>query len=111
MFNPFKNSSAAQAPWYLSYSQEGLRLSQKALPEGKRLGATLVDGYLTQLVDEGTAIRGGEFYDITWGRFYDTLADARFAGFLELLELPSISPFRPQLQSAHSLTDPGFSIA
>jgi superfamily II DNA or RNA helicase len=111
MFNPFKNSSGAQARWYLSHSQEGLRLSQNALPEGKPLGATLVDGYLTQLVDEGTAIRSGEFYDIVWGSFYETLADARFAGFLELLELPPISPFRPQLLSANSLTDRDFSIA
>jgi SNF2-related domain len=111
MFNPFKKSSSAEAPWYLSYSRAGLRLSQQALTEGRPLIATLVEGYLTQLVDDGAAIRSGEFYDITWDGLYEALSDARFAGLLELLELPPISPFRPQIQSANSLTDRNFSIA
>lgn len=112
MFKLFRKSSDARgSTWLRSWSPAGVLLSRDVGHGGARIENPLVDGYLTQLADDGHAVETPDGYILGWDALYSALEQPTYAALPELLSLPPTTNSRPVLQSSDSLTDPGFSIA
>jgi len=112
MFTIFKKAGASRGAvqWMGRWSQAGVVLSREG-DQGTRVTNPLLDGYLTQLTDDGLATEDADGYTIGWDALYAALALAEYAALPEVLSLPRLTETRPVLQSRNSLTDADFSVA
>lgn len=112
MFTIFKKAGAAEgtAQWMRRWSPSGVVLTRGSGP-GVHVTSLLLDGYLTQLEDDGLATKIANEYVIGWDGLYEALALPAYATLPEILSLPRMTETRPDLRSSNSLTDADFSIA
>jgi hypothetical protein len=105
-------SSSNETSWFRSYDEVGVRLSRTPIAsDSEALNASLLDGFITQLNDDGAAVETEGTYHVCWDALYEAVQQEAYAGLFELLALPQLTNCRPCLQSANSLTDDDFSIA
>lgn len=112
MFQLFKRvGGPSEATWFRAWTSSGVVLSRTAQPDGARLQSTEVDGFLTQLADDGLAVETDTGYVLGWDALYTGLGQQAYSGLREVLSLPPLTESAPALRSTGSLTDESFSIA
>jgi hypothetical protein len=112
MFKIFKKKPeiACNLPWVRSWTDESVLLRRVFLQEGTTLEGAFLDGFLTQLVDDGHATAGTDGYSISWDELYAAAANSAYPTLTELLALPPYTLRRQALRSSNSLIDKDFSI-
>jgi hypothetical protein len=80
------------------------------IPGATPLTSPMMPAMITQLHDEGYAVAEEESARLSWEALYNLLEDPVYARSLELLELPPVCDYAPELKSQNSLTDRDFSI-
>lgn len=112
MFQLFKRAGGpSENAWVRALTPSGMVLSRTAQPDGVRLQSTQVDGFLTQLADDGLAVETDTGFVLGWDAFYTALSQQAYSGLSEVLSLPPLTESAPALRSTGSLTDDDFSIA
>ncbi|WP_232313962.1 SNF2-related protein [Ralstonia sp. A12] len=112
VFKLFKNAKAQKNAWRRQWSPAGVVLtSDKAMPDVPAIEGSLLEGYLTQLVDDGLAVETEDGFLLGWDSMYAVLDMPAYVELSSLLQLPGFTNARPALRSSHSLTDRDFSIA
>lgn len=96
--------------WCRCWSPVGVVLSRAESHGDFRIDSPLLEGFLTQLVDDGLMLETGDGYLLGWDALYQAVGRPVYAALPELLMLPPSTAARPLLQSRHSLTDREFSI-
>lgn len=71
---------------------------------------TFLAAYLAQLVVEERATLTTNGVTILWGVVYELLESAEHAGAVQALELPSVRPLQPVLDSQNTLADSTFAV-
>lgn len=111
MFKIFKKAVTVDAAqWMRRWSQSGVVLAQ-GNGEGVKLASPLLNGYLTQLEDDGLACKVYQEYIIEWDCLYQALALPAYVALPEILSLPALTLANVELRSSNSLTDENFSIS
>ena len=111
MFKLFKKSGDSSGSiWARSWSPNGILLSREASHGGAHIESTLVDGFLTQLADDGHVMETTDGYILGWNELYSAMEQTAYSALPKLLSLPQLTNCRPKLRSSHSLTDKDFSI-
>lgn len=95
--------------WMRRWSPAGVVVSRGASHEANVTGP-LMDGYLTQLADDGLAVETADGYVIEWDGLFAALALPAYAALPEVLSLPRVTEARPDLHSINALTDADFSV-
>ncbi|KXU87123.1 hypothetical protein CR51_35910 [Caballeronia megalochromosomata] len=80
------------------------------LPGATPLSSPMMPAMITQLHDEGYAVGEEASAHLSWESLYNLLDDPAYASSLELLELPAVCDYVPELKSHNSLTDRDFYI-
>lgn len=113
MFKLFKQAGEAKSLlWQRRWSPEGILLTlSEAQLDGVALTHPLLQGFLSQLLDDGLATERDAGYLLDWDALYLALARPAYSSLQTVLGLPPYSDAKPHLSSTHSLTDTGFSIA
>lgn len=112
MFQLFKKSARSQADlWTRNFSPAGVVLSRGTEKRGEHLHGSVVEGYLTQLADDGLAVETSDGYLLGWDELFAALDQPTYLALSETLALPPFTKFQPVLRSAESLTDDTFSIS
>ncbi|WP_308142724.1 SNF2-related protein [Burkholderia pseudomallei] len=81
-----------------------------AIPGATPLTSPMMPAMITQLHDEGYAVAGEESARLSWESLYKLMEAPAYASSLELLELPPVCDYIPELKSQNSLTDRDFFI-
>ena len=110
LFNK-RSDADSKASWQRQWSSIGILLSRAQSQAGDRVAGPMLEGYLTQLADDGLASENNNGYLIDWDSLYAALRQPSYAALPELLALPRFTNTRPSICSNNSLTDSGFSIA
>ena len=111
MFKLFKRSGGdTNANWRRLWSQTGLVLSRGVGQGGVPLQNPMVDGFLTQLSDDGLAVETPDGYVIGWDALFDAMSQPGYASLTDALLVPRATDAKPSLRSSNSLTDDNFSI-
>jgi len=113
LFKIFKRADeTSSATWHVKESEEGI-LVTKTPPDGARPLelVPMLDGWLSQLEDEGFAspVEGG--YEVAWDVLYGLRRHRDHAEALDMLSLPEVVEAVPALSSRGSLEDEAFGIA
>ncbi len=110
MLNFFDRNPATPAPkWIRRFDVTGIHIT--AGGDGEALTHPLLEGFLTQLSDEGHLVGTAGGQVLPWNSAYEVLEQQEFFELAQVLALPDITGLRPSLRSARSLTDNDFSIA
>lgn len=108
----FKRTEDAPVPrWHAREAAEGLRITASPANARPLEPNALLDGWLSQLEDEGFALRVDDGFVIGWGAVYELLDHQEHHAALQMLALPDIVNATPTLSSRGSLEDENFSIA
>ena len=112
MFKLFKRKpeKTVSLPWTRSWSEAGVQVSREATSEGEVLSESLLDGFLTQLFDDGHATELPNGYLISWDEVFAAVDSPAYKSLPELLALPPQTARRQSLRSSNSLIDKDFSI-
>lgn len=112
MFKIFKKKPTAtlSLAWLRSWNEDCVLVSRGLRHEGSSLEEPLLDGFLTQLVDDGHATEVADGYSISWNEIYSAAASPAYQALPEMLELPTFTERRQALRSSKSLVDKDFSI-
>ncbi|SIT39489.1 SNF2-related protein [Paraburkholderia piptadeniae] len=97
--------------WRRYWLPAGLVLTRHPKPDGVPVEGSLVEGYLTQLADDGLAGQTGDGFLLDWDSLYAAIERSDYAPLRDILKLPSFTATRPVLRSSHSLADRDFAIA
>ncbi|MDO8450342.1 MAG: SNF2-related protein [Rhodoferax sp.] len=112
MFKLFKKSGEPSGNhWVRSWSASGVHLSRGESSCGLHIESPLVDGFMTQLADDGHAVETADGYIVDWDSLYSALEEPANGALAGLLSLPHLTQSRPALRSRNSLTDTDFSVA
>lgn len=113
MLKLFKKTKAPNSiSWQRQWSPVGVTLKAgTAASDGATIESPLLGGYLTQLVDDALAVELENGFLLGWDSMYAALEKPAYDALPDILQLPSFTDARPNLQSSHSLTDRDFSIA
>jgi hypothetical protein len=112
VFKLFKRGvETPPAIWHIREAADGVVVT--SAPGGARsLGSVpLLDGWLSQLEDEGFAIPVEDGFSLAWDALYDLRGDREHSDALEMLLLPETVDAVPALVSSGSLDDKTFGIA
>jgi hypothetical protein len=112
VFKHFMRSEEAPvARWHVREAAKGLLVTKS--PTGARPlePIALLDGWLSQLEDEGFALRVNEDFTIGWDTLYDIHYHPEHGDSLRMLDLPDTVDATPRLSSRGSLEDETFGIA
>jgi hypothetical protein len=112
MFKLFKRKpeQSATPSWSRTWSEAGVLVSREVTSEGDALSEPLLDGFLTQLFDDGHATELPNGYLISWDEVYAAAGSPAYKALPELLALPSQTERQQSLRSSNSLIDKDFSI-
>lgn len=112
MFQLFKKAPSAEGTnWYVALGDDGLHVvTEKPRPE-QTPTSPLVEGWMSQLVDEGFATQLGPGYLLPWDMLYAVLAHEAHCQAAALLELPAAQNASCALTSKGSLEDRDFRIS
>jgi hypothetical protein len=111
VFRIFRRADEAKSTWWRHWSSAGVHLTSEALTSSKAVDNTLLEGFLTQLVDDGIAAETEGGYLIGWDGLYEALQRSSYAELPGLLQLPEPGRVRAVLESKNALTDQNFSVA
>jgi hypothetical protein len=112
MFKLFKKAKERDVTsWGRYWSPEGVVLTRHSGTDSATIEGPLVEGYLTQLADDGLAGQTEEGFLLDWDSLYAALERPDYAPLRDVLQLPSFTETRPALRSSHSLADRDFAIA
>lgn len=97
--------------WHVRELADGLVVTNT--PEGARplAPAPMLDGWLSQLEDEGFASQVDGGFAVAWDTLYDLRRHREHAEALAMLALPDVVRASPSLSSRGSLEDEAFGIA
>lgn len=112
VFKLFRRSEEASVTrWHVREAAEGLLVTGS--PAGARPlePVELLDGWLSQLEDEGFASRTSEGFAIAWNTIYGLQGHREHGAALQMLALPQTVDAVPALSSRGSLEDASFGIA
>lgn len=112
MFKLFKKSGNHTNPeWLRRWSPAGVVLARGAGLGGVPLLDPMVDGFLTQLSDDGLAVETPDGYLLDWDALFAAMSQPAYASLSDALLIPRITAANLSLRSSNSLTDADFSIA
>lgn len=113
MLKLFKRSkvSSNTSKWSRLWSSSGVVLSRIASQGSVQIENPLVEGYLTQLVDDGLVLETEDGFLLGWDAMYTAIGRPEYTTLSELLTLPPHTAARQLLRSNNSLTDRDFSMA
>jgi hypothetical protein len=112
MFKLFKNAKERDVTaWQRYWSPEGVVLTRGTGTDGATIEGSLVEGYLTQLADDGLAGQSEAGFLLDWDSLYAALERPDYEPLRDILRLPAFTETRPALRSGHSLADRDFAIA
>lgn len=112
VFKLFKKAKERDlASWGRLWSQAGVVLTRSPTAGGETIEDNLLEGYLTQLTDDGLAGQAEDGFLLDWDSLYAALELPDYVPLREILRLPPFTETRPALRSSHSLTDRDFAIA
>jgi len=112
VFKLFKKAKEPDVTsWGRVWSPAGVVLTRHLAADGVNVEGSLVEGYLTQLADDGLAGQTDDGFLLDWDSLYGALERSDYAPLREILRLPSFTETRPALRSSHSLSDRDFAIA
>jgi hypothetical protein len=111
MFKLFKKSGLLEGNWFRAFTVDGVQISRRPLPHGEALLSPVLEGFLTQLIDEGAVTEAETTYHLSWDALYANCLQGGYEGLVEALALPKLTSCRQILQSSNSLTDSAFAIA
>lgn len=106
-----KSRDAGDGRWARSWSAAGVLLTRGSAQPDQKIENPLIDGFLTQLIDDGHALQALDGFLIDWDALYEALQQPAYGALAEVLGLPQMTDARPTLRSSNSLTDRNFSIA
>lgn len=111
MFQLFRRAGSPNAArWMRRWSSSGAELVRGGAVDGTHLQSPEVEGYLTQLADDGFSVNTEEGYLLGWDALYTAMSQPAYASLPEVLSLPPLTRATPALRSTGSLTDESFSI-
>lgn len=98
------------ATWHVKETEEGILVTKT--PNGARPlePVPLLDGWLSQLEDEGFATPGDDGFAVAWDTLYDLRRHQDHAEALAMLSLPEMVQAIPTLSSRGSLEDEAFGV-
>jgi hypothetical protein len=111
-----KPNSGVRTAYWRSFLPEGIAFGHKEsdLPHGgvdaRALDTPAVDGFLTQMDDDGRLTTLADTKLLPWADLFDLLASAEQNNYRDLLCLPEVASHVPSLLSVGSLRDPTFRI-
>ncbi|MFO1342166.1 MAG: SNF2-related protein [Burkholderiales bacterium] len=105
-----RRQGAPKATWHVRESEEGVVVTKS--PKGARHlePMPVLDGWLSQLEDEGFAVPVEDGFYIAWDTLYELRCNRDHADALAMLSLPETVELRPAVSSRGSLEDEGFAI-
>ena len=98
------------AHWSRRWSPAGVVLSRIKGQDAVWVESPLLNGFLTQLADDGLVLDTADGYLFGWDAFYTATSRPEYAALSELLMRPPCTAARQLLRSNHSLTDRDFSV-
>ena len=96
------------AHWNRRWSPAGVVLSHIEGQDAVWVESPLLNGFLTQLADDGLVLDTADGYLFGWDSFYTATSRPEYAALSELLMRPPRTAARQLLRSNHSLTDRDF---
>lgn len=112
IFKLFRRSEETRADaWHVREAADGILVTRS--PNGARPleSVALLDGWLSQLEDEGFVLRVDEGFALSWDVVYDLRSHREHGVALQMLSLPETVDAAPVLSSRGSLEDVSFGIA
>jgi len=106
----WKRTAEKREGWDCTFELMGIVL-RRTDKGGVALLSPLVDGYITQLMDEGLLEESESGYLLSWSNLYAALESGAYEELASILRLPAPTTTRPMLKSQGSLTDSTFEIS
>ena len=107
-----KTEHPVKAHWTYSLETDGIHLSKQPPSGSAETDSGLIEGYITQLIDEGLVDELQQPLVLQWTQFYSAVLSGAYEGLVQTLQLPAFAENRrPVLRSSGTLTDAQFEIA
>lgn len=99
--------------WFIHWGEDGVQVKRAESGEKtSSVGLVGLSGLLTQLADDGYAIRKStDSIFLPWENYYAATNSPDYTGLREALGLPEVTKLRPVLSSRNSLIDSNFTIS
>ena len=112
MFRIFKKKAVKSrtVEWHRSWSSSGLVLARSASVGALPIDNPHIDGYLTQLEDDGHSVEIDEGFLVGWDAIYEFTNSPAHVDLVTLFAIPKLTHATMILRSSNSLADSNFSI-
>ena len=97
--------------WHCSWSEEGILIGHALVASGTKAAGEFLDGFITQLMDDGYAVEANDEVVLKWNDFYEAVRVAAYADLPQLIGTPPQTKARMSLRSRNTLIDPEFLIS
>ena len=97
--------------WHCSWSEEGILIGHALVASGTKAAGEFLDGFITQLMDDGYAVEANDEVVLKWNDFYEAVRVAAYAALPQLIGTPPQTKARMSLRSRNTLIDPEFLIS
>jgi hypothetical protein len=97
--------------WHCSWSDAGVLISRAKNDSDTQAAGALVDGFVTQLVDDGHLVEADGGFLLSWDALYEALRSPDYMDLPAVIGIPPQTSARISLRSRNALTDSDFSIS